>query len=254
MEKRKGPRKLVPKGALKEPTMDRPKVVSRDEWLVARKALLAREKEATRQRDALNAARRALPMVRITKPYVFDGPSGRRSLRDLFGDRRQLIVYHFMFDPSWTEGCKSCSYFADTFNGAVLHLRGRDTAFAAISRAPLAKLEAFQRRMGWTFPWLSSADSDFNYDFHVTFPPEAAAAGTAEYNYEAQGFPSPEAPGASVFLREGDEVFHTYSTYARGLDHMIGTYNLLDLTPLGRNEEGLPYGMDWVRHHDRYEG
>lgn len=231
---------------------DRPRVVARAEWLVARKALLAKEKEATRQRDALSAERRALPMVRLEKPYVFEGPAGRRSLRALFGDRRQLIVYHFMFDPSWSEGCKSCSFFADTFDGAIRHLRGRDTAFAAISRAPLAKLTAFQRRMGWTFPWYSSADSDFNYDFHVTFPPDQAASG--EYNYVAQGFPEPEAPGSSVFLREGDEVFHTYSTYARGLDHLIATYNLLDLTPLGRHEAGLPHTMSWVRHHDRYEG
>ena len=234
-------------------TMHRPDVVSRAEWLVARKRLLTREKEATRQRDALAAERRALPMVRIEKPYAFDGPEGRRSLLDLFTGRPQLIVYHFMFDPTWSEGCKSCSLFADTFNGAVQHLRGRDTAFAAISRAPLEKLLAFQRRMGWSFPWYSSAESDFNYDFHVTFTPEDHAAGRTEYNYVIQRFPESEAPGSSVFLRDGDEVFHTYSTYARGLDHLIGTYNLLDLTPLGRHEEGLPHTMAWVRHHDRYE-
>jgi predicted dithiol-disulfide oxidoreductase (DUF899 family) len=238
---------------VKEKTMDRPNVVSREEWLVARKALLTKEKEATRRRDALAAERRALPMVRIEKPYVFDGPQGRRTLLDLFEGRPQLIVYHFMFDPSWSEGCKSCSLFADTFNGAVQHLRGRDTAFAAISRAPLEKLLAFQRRMGWSFPWYSSVESDFNYDFHVTFTPEDHAAGRTEYNYVIQKFPESEAPGSSVFLREGDEVFHTYSTYARGLDHLIGTYNLLDLTPLGRHEEGLPHTMAWVRHHDRYE-
>jgi predicted dithiol-disulfide oxidoreductase (DUF899 family) len=232
--------------------MSRPEVVSREKWLVARKALLAKEKEATRQRDVLAAERRALPMVRIDKPYVFEGPSGKRTLLDLFDGRRQLIVYHFMFDPSWSEGCKSCSFFADTFNGAILHLRGRDTAFAAISRAPLEKLTTFQRRMGWSFPWYSSAESDFNYDFHVTFPPDAWAAGRTEYNYVVQKFPEPEAPGSSIFLRDGDEVFHTYSTYARGLDHLIATYNLLDLTPLGRHEESLPYTMSWVRHHDRY--
>jgi predicted dithiol-disulfide oxidoreductase (DUF899 family) len=232
--------------------MDQSRVVSRAEWLVARKALLAKEKDATRLRDALAAERRALPLVRIDKPYVFDGPDGKRSLRDLFQGRRQLIVYHFMFDPSWSEGCKSCSFFADTFDGAILHLRGRDTSFAAISRAPLDKLLGFQRRMGWTFPWYSSAESDFNYDFHVTFPPDEIAAGRMEYNYVIQNFPESEAPGSSVFLRDGDEVFHTYSTYARGLDHLIATYNLLDLTPLGRNEEGLPHTMSWVRHHDRY--
>jgi predicted dithiol-disulfide oxidoreductase (DUF899 family) len=233
--------------------MHRPEVVSRDEWLAARKRLLTKEKEATRQRDALAAERRALPMVRIDKPYVFDGPDGRRSLLDLFAGSPQLIVYHFMFDPAWSEGCKSCSLFADTFNGAVQHLRGRDTAFAAVSRAPLEKLLAFQHRMGWTFPWYSSADSDFNYDFHVTFTPEDHAAGRTEYNYVIQRFPESEAPGSSVFLRDGSEVFHTYSTYARGLDHLIGTYSLLDLTPLGRHEEGLPHTMSWVRHHDRYE-
>jgi predicted dithiol-disulfide oxidoreductase (DUF899 family) len=232
--------------------MEHHKVVSREAWLVARKNLLAKEKEATRQRDALAAERRALPMVRIDKRYAFEGPSGTRTLLDLFDGRPQLIVYHFMFDPSWSEGCKSCSLFADTFDGAIRHLGGRDTAFAAISRAPLAKLLAFQRRMGWTFPWYSSADSDFNYDFHVTFPPEDFAAGRTEYNYVVQKFPESEAPGASVFLREGDDVFHTYSTYARGLDGLIATYNLLDLTPLGRHEEGLPYTMSWVRHHDRY--
>jgi len=231
--------------------MDRPRIVSRAEWLVARKELLAKEKQATRQRDALSAERRQLPMVRIEKEYFFDGPEGRRTLRDLFEGRRQLVVYHFMFDASWDEGCKSCSYFADTFNGAIVHLRARDTAFAAISRAPLAKLEAFKRRMGWTFPWFSSANTDFNYDFHVSFRPDEDLS-RAEYNYGKRGFPSSEAPGASVFLHGGSDVFHTYSTYARGLDHMIGTYNFLDLTPLGRNEEGLPYGMDWVRHHDKY--
>ena len=233
--------------------MERPRVVSQAEWLIARKALLAKEKEATRQRDALAAERRRLPMVRIEKDYVFEGPQGRRSLGDLFAGQRQLVVYHFMFDPSWSEGCKICSCFADTFNGAVQHLGARDTAFAAISRAPFAKLDAFQRRMGWSFPWYSSAATDFNYDFHVTFTPAEAAAGTGEYNYVRQRFPEPEAPGASVFLRDGDEIFHTYSTYARGLDHLIGTYNLLDLTPLGRHEEGLPHPMAWIRHHDKYE-
>ncbi len=232
--------------------MNRPHVVSRAEWLAARKALLAKEKDATRQRDALAAERRALPMVRIEKPYAFDGPAEKRTLLDLFEGRSQLIVYHFMFDPSWSEGCKSCSFFADTFNGAILHLRARDTAFAAISRAPLAKLLAFRERMGWTFPWYSSAGSDFNYDFHVTFPPDDLAAGRTEYNYVVQKFPEPEAPGSSVFLRDGDDVFHTYSTYARGLDHLIATYNLLDLTPRGRNEDGLPHPMSWIRHHDRY--
>ena len=227
-----------------------PQTVSREEWLVARKALLDQEKDLDRRRDALSAERRNLPRVKVEQAYAFDAPEGRVTLVDLFAGRRQLVVYHFMFDPSWDEGCKSCSFLADSFDGAARHLPARDTSFVAISRAPLAKLAAFEERMGWSFRWVSSAGSTFNFDYHVSFRPEEQA--NAEYNYKNQGFMSPEAPGLSVFLREGDEVFHTYSTYARGLDHLIGTYNYLDLTPLGRDEESLPYGMSWVRHHDRY--
>jgi len=233
--------------------MNRPKIESREAWTVARKALLAKEKELDRQRDALSAARRELPWVKVDKEYVFLGPSGRTTLPELFDARRQLIVYHFMFDPTWDEGCKSCSYLADNFDRGVAHLGARDTSFAAISRAPLAKLEAFKKRMGWTFRWLSAAETDFNYDYHVSFRPEDVAAGKVEYNYANKPFPMSEAPGVSVFFREGNDVFHTYSTYARGLDHLIGTYNYLDLTPLGRNEQDLPYGMAWLRHHDRYD-
>jgi predicted dithiol-disulfide oxidoreductase (DUF899 family) len=233
--------------------MDLPKIVSRDEWTSARKELLKKEKAFDRERDALSAERRKLPMVRVDKPYVFEGPTGNKSLRDLFDGHRQLLVYHFMFDPSWEEGCKSCSFLADSFNGAALHFGGRDTAFAAISRAALGKIAAFQKRMGWTFPWFSSAKTDFNYDYHVSFRPEDKAAGKVEYNFMKQDFPSAEAPGLSVFLRDGDKVFHTYSTYSRGLDHLIGTYNYLDLTPFGRDEAELPYGMAWVRLHDKYE-
>jgi predicted dithiol-disulfide oxidoreductase (DUF899 family) len=233
--------------------MDRPRIVSRDEWTAARKELLKKEKEFNRQRDALSAERRELPWVKVDKEYVLEDPRGRASLRDLFDGRRQLIVYHFMFDPSWEDGCKSCSYLADNFDGGVVHLAARDVSFVAISRAPLAKLEAFKKRMGWSFRWLSSFDTDFNYDYHVSFRPEDRAAGKLEYNYENKSFPVSEAPGLSVFIREGDDVFHTYSTYARGLDLLIGTYNFLDLTPLGRDEEQLPYGMSWVRHHDKYE-
>jgi predicted dithiol-disulfide oxidoreductase (DUF899 family) len=229
------------------------KTVSHEEWVAARKELLAKEKEFTRQRDALSAARRALPMERVTKEYTFQGAEGRATLRDLFGSRRQLIVYHFMFDPSWDEGCKSCSFLADNFDGSVVHLAARDTAFVAISRAPLAKLQAFKERMGWSFPWLSSFESDFNYDYHVSFRPEDKEAGNVEYNYTKGAFPVSEAPGASVFFREGDQIFHSYSTYARGLDILLSTYNYLDLTPLGRNEADLPYGMAWVRHHDKYD-
>ena len=225
--------------------------VSREEWLKARRALLAREKAFNRERDALSAARRALPMVRVDKRYVFEEPGGTRTLAQLFDGKRQLIVYHFMFAPEWEQGCKSCSYVVDNITGGLVHLAARDTAFVAISRAPLAKLQAFQERMGWKFRWLSSEHSDFNYDFHVSFSPEEMAAKDLEYNYERTSFPSSEAPGVSVFLREGDTVFHTYSTYARGLDVLMNTYNYLDLTPLGRNE-APGAGMAWLRHHDRY--
>ncbi|WP_233808196.1 DUF899 domain-containing protein [Paraburkholderia sp. HP33-1] len=233
-------------------------VVSRTEWLAARKQLLAREKELTRQRDALSAARRDLPMVKLDKAYTFDGPNGRATLRDLFGSHRQLIVYHFMFDPEWEAGCPSCSHCADNFAGAIVHLNARDTAFAVVSRAPLEKIEAFRKRMGWTFPWYSSAGSDFNYDFHVTLD---EAAGSVEHNFEnaatlvkagklwaAQG----ELPGLSVFLRDGANVFHTYSAYQRGLDLLLNTYNYLDLTPLGRQDDDGPNPQAWIRHHDRY--
>lgn len=227
--------------------------VTHEEWVEARKALLEKEKAFTRERDALSAARRALPMVKVEKSYVFEGPSGKRTLHELFEGKRQLIIYHFMFDPSWDEGCKNCSFVADNFEGSIVHLAARDTSFAAVSRAPLAKIEAFKKRMGWSFRWLSSSGTDFNYDYHVSFRPEDVAAKTVEYNYEKKPFPTSEAPGLSVFLREGSDLFHTYSTYERGLDLLINTYNYLDLTPLGRQEEGLPHGMAWVRHHDRYD-
>ncbi|WP_233165982.1 DUF899 domain-containing protein [Archangium sp. Cb G35] len=228
-------------------------VVTREEWVEARRALLAREKAFTRERDALSAARRELPMVKVEKSYLFEEPNGKRSLAELFEGKRQLIVYHFMFDPSWDEGCKSCSFVADNFEGSLVHLSARDTSFAAISRAPFAKLEGFKKRMGWKFRWLSSSGTDFNYDYHVSFRPEDVAARAVEYNYEKKPFSGSEAPGLSVFLREGNDIFHTYSTYARGLDLLINTYNYLDLTPLGRQEQGLPYGMAWVRHHDKYD-
>jgi len=235
--------------------MERPIVASRAEWLAARRTLLAREKDATRQRDALAAARRALPMVRVDTPYTFEGPDGPATLRDLFGDHRQLVVYHFMFAPTWDAGCRSCSYVMDNVEGALAHLAAADTAFVAVSRAPLAKIADFQTRMGWRFPWVSSGESDFNYDFHVTLDD---ARGSVEYNYEPvaelrRRGEVPQAatdmPGFSVFLREGDDVYHTYSTYQRGVDTFLNTYNLLDLTPLGRNEERP---MQWVRYRDLY--
>ena len=243
--------------------MDYPKVVSRDEWLVARKDLLAKEKEFTRQRDALNAERRRLPMVKVDKDYVFEGPDGQLRLCDLFDGRRQLIVYHFMFDPSWDEGCPMCSFLVDNI-GHLAHLHARDTSLAVVSRAPLAKIQPFKRRMGWSFLWYSSFGSDFNYDFDVTLDENVAPV---EYNYRDKAahekaampwFTKGELPGLSVFLREGNAVFHTYSTYARGGDLLIGTYNYLDLTPLGRQEgwggtEDLNQQGDmWVRHHDKY--
>ncbi len=236
--------------------MDNPGVVSRAEWLTARKALLSKEKQATQQRDALSLERRRLPMVRIDKDYAFDGPTGSVRLLDLFEHQRQLIVYHFMFEPSWDEGCPSCSFLADNVAGSFVHLKARDTAFAVVSRASLSKIESFKKRMGWTFPWYSSIANDFNYDFHVTLD---EAAGSVEYNFEdvaalkqAGKIWMDELPGLSVFLRNGDGVFHTYSTYQRGLDILIGTYNYLDLTPLGRHEDGLQWAMEWVRHHDKY--
>ena len=238
--------------------LELPKTVSRAEWLVARKELLKKEKEFTRQRDALSSERRKLPVVKIEKEYIFEGPSGPTSLRDLFASHRQLIIYHFMFDPEWEEGCKSCSHFMDNVAGSVIHLAARDTSFAVISRAPLRKIESFKRRMGWTFPWLSSFGNDFNYDFRVTLDPERP---DYEYNYAdaktllARGriwFPKGEMPGLSVFLRERDNVFHAYSTYQRGLDLPLNTYNLQDLTPLGRQEEGEQI-QRWIRHHDRYQ-
>ena len=239
--------------------MERPRVVSRAEWLTARKELLTLEKAATRGRDALAAARRTLPMVPLETKYVFDGPTGPVSLRDLFDDRSQLIVYHFMFDPSWEEGCKSCSFLADGIAGSIVHLQARDTAFAAISRAPLAKLEAFKARMGWTFPWVSSFGNSFNVDFSVTVDVDGVN-GSGEYNYQPARTQfearriwvrNGELPGLSVFLREGDAVFHTYSAYQRGLDVFLNTYNLLDVTPLGRQEEDGRI-MAWIKLHDRY--
>jgi predicted dithiol-disulfide oxidoreductase (DUF899 family) len=229
-------------------------VVSNAAWLEARKAFLAKEKELTRMRDELSRQRMQLPWERVEKNYVFDGPNGRETLADLFAGKSQLIIYHFMMGPGWPEGCPSCSLLADTIDGCVAHLAERDVTLMAVSRAALPEIEAFKKRMGWRFKWVSSNGSDFNWDYHVSFTKEDAANGTTYYNYAVQPFPSEEAPGTSVFYKdESGDIFHTYSSYARGGDHLIGAYNYLDLAPKGRDEDGLDFTMSWVRHHDRYE-
>ena len=229
------------------------KTVSRDEWVRARKELLTKEKELTRLRDELSQKRREMPWVRVEKDYAFDTAEGRRTLAELFEGRRQLLVQHFMLGPGWEQGCKSCSYMADHADGMTVHLAHRDVTFVAISRAPLAEIERFRRRMGWRFRWVSSNGSDFNYDFGVSFTPEEKARKEIHYNYAKQGFGAEELPGISVFFKDdAGDVFHTYSTYGRGVEVMMGTYNLLDLTPKGRDERDGE-GMAWVRHHDRYE-
>jgi predicted dithiol-disulfide oxidoreductase (DUF899 family) len=232
-------------------TIENPKVVSRAEWLAARKELLVKEKELTRSRDALSQQRRELPWVKIDKPYIFEGPNGKETLSELFAGRSQLIVYHFMLGPGWREGCVGCSFLCDHIDGALLHVLQHDVSFVAVSRAPLAEIEAFKTRMGWKFKWVSSYGSDFNYDYHVSFLKDEIAKGKAYYNFEMQDIPSEELPGTSVFYKDGTGgVFHTYSSYARGGEGFLGTYNFLDITPKGRNETGDM--SDWVRHHDRY--
>jgi len=229
-------------------------VVPQDRWLAARLSLLAQEKEMTRLRDQIARARRALPWVHLKKDYVFDTTAGPRRLSELFDGRHQLLVQHFMLGPDWEQGCPSCSYMSDHLGGMALHLAHRDVSLLAVSRAPIEQIERFRRRMGWTFPWVSAFDSDFNQDFGVSFTPQQVARGSVPYNYTVQAFPAEEAPGISVFYRDDvGSVFHTYSTYGRGVEVMMGTYDLLDLTPKGRDEHNPNYPMDWVRHHDRYE-
>jgi predicted dithiol-disulfide oxidoreductase (DUF899 family) len=233
--------------------MTQHRIVSRADWLAARTEHLAREKEFTRLRDELSRARRELPWVKIDKEYVFDTPAGRKTLAELFEGRSQLIVYHFMFSPDWSEGCPSCSFWADNFAGVIVHLNHRDVTMIAVSRAPLAKLLVYRERMGWNFEWVSSLGSDFNRDFGVTFTPEEIEKGETFYNYRMSKSRMEELPGISVFYRsENGEVFHTYSCYARGLDMLNGAYHYLDLVPKGRDEDGLPYSMAWLRRHDKY--
>ena len=234
--------------------MDSPMVVSQADWLAARKELLKKEKEFTRLRDELSRQRRALPWEKVEKEYVFDGSNGKETLADLFRDKSQLVVYHFMFGPGWQEGCPSCSFLSDHFDGSVVHLAARDVSLVVISRAPLAQIEAFKKRMGWRFKWVSSNATDFNYDYHVSFTQEEMTKGEKYYNYTTQPFPSEEGPGLSVFYKDAaGRVFHTYSSYSRGLDMLIGAYNWLDLVPKGRDEAGLAHTMAWVRHHDKYD-
>lgn len=229
------------------------KVVSISEWTEARKGLLAREKEFTRLRDQLSAARRALPWVRVEKTYLFQDPDGKHTLEQLFGGRSQLIVQHFMLGDGWEQGCKSCSFWADSYDGIDLHLAARDVTFLAVSSAPSPQIEAFKARMGWRFRWVSCAGSDFNRDYHVSFTPEALAQDEVEYNYRRIKLSMTEQPGVSVFFRDADgAVFHTYSCYSRGIDALNGAYQYLDLTPKGRDEDALRFGMEWVRLHDSY--
>jgi predicted dithiol-disulfide oxidoreductase (DUF899 family) len=229
------------------------KIVSREEWTRAHAAHLANEKELTRHRDEVSRQRRELPWVRVEKNYVFDGPNGKERLSDLFDGKSQLIIYHFMFGPEWQEGCTGCSFLADHMDGAIQHLVHHDVSFVVVSRAPFAKLEAFRKRMSWKFKWVSSYLNDFNFNYHVSFSKDDMSRGRIYYNFEERNFESDELPGISVFYKdENGDIFHTFSSYARGGDILLGAYNYLDMTPNGRNEtRGL---MDWVKLHDRYEG
>jgi predicted dithiol-disulfide oxidoreductase (DUF899 family) len=234
--------------------LDTHKIVSQDEWFEARKHLLTQEKEFTRLRDRLSQQRRELPWVKVKKNYVFAGPRGKETLADLFEGRSQLVVYHFMFAPDWEEGCRSCSFWADGFNAIGVHVNHRDVTMVAISRAPIEKLEAFKRRMGWNFKWLSSGNNDFNYDYQVSFTPEALE-NEVGYNYAKQKTDTSDLPGVSVFYQDSEgNIFHTYSAYSRGIDILNPAYNYLDLVPKGRDEAELEWPMAWLRYHDQYEG
>jgi predicted dithiol-disulfide oxidoreductase (DUF899 family) len=229
-------------------------IVTPSEWLAARKELLTEEKQLTRQMDSISAKRRALPWVKVEKNYQFKSRRGDVSLADLFGGKSQLVIQHFMLGPGWEEGCPSCSFMADHTDCMLPHLAQRDVALLAVSHAPLPEIEAFKTRMGWGFEWVSSHGSDFNHDFHVSFTEQEVAGGKVDYNYTMQPFGSTEAPGLSVFIKDADGVvFHTYSVYGRGVELMMGAYRIMDLTPKGRDEDGLEWTMQWVRHHDRYD-
>jgi predicted dithiol-disulfide oxidoreductase (DUF899 family) len=228
-------------------------IVSREEWIDARRKLLAKEKESTRLHDQLSAERRQLPWVKVEENYVFDTPQGKKTLSDLFAGRSQLVVYHFMFGPDWQEGCPSCSFVSDHIDRALPHLAARDVKVVMVSRAPLAKLQAFKQRLGWHFDWVSSHDTSFNHDFRVSFTKEELAQGKVNYNYTLQEFASSEGPGLSVFYKNpAGEIFHTYSTYGRGLDAIMSTYTILDMVPKGRDEGQFSFPMEWIRYSDRY--
>lgn len=230
-----------------------PKIVGRQEWLQQRRELLEQEKKLTQLRDELSQARRELPWVRVDKAYEFETTRGNESLGQLFGEHRQLLLYHFMFGPEWQEGCPSCSFWADNYSGTEAHLAARDIQLVVVSRAPLDRLQAYRERMGWTFDWVSSLDSDFNFDFAVSFTPEELESEKPAYNFDTMPAGTEEAPGLSVFCQDEDgEVFHTYSCYARGLDIFNGAYHHIDVTPRGRNEDDLPWPMAWIRRHDQY--
>jgi predicted dithiol-disulfide oxidoreductase (DUF899 family) len=228
--------------------------VSREEWVAARKKLLKKEKEFTRLRDQLSAERRELPRVRVDKNYVFDSPGGKVKLADLFDGRSQLAVYHFMLGTGWIEGCVGCSFLADHIDAARQHFEHNDLSFAAVSRAPQAEIEAYKKRMGWRFQWVSSSSNDFNFDYHVSFTPDELSKGSVYYNFDTQEYRGrEEAPGLSLFQIDGGTIYHTYSCFARGLEPLLGAYTMIDLAPKGRNENGPNHNLtDWVRHHDRY--
>jgi len=233
--------------------LDNHQIVSQNEWIEARKILLQKEKEFTELRDQLSQQRRDLPWVEVDKEYVFDGANGKETLSDLFDGRSQLIVYHFMYDPTWHAGCPSCSFWADNFNGIVVHLNQRDVTMIGVSRAPYNKIDSYKKQLGWNFKWISSFDTDFNFDYFVSFTPEEFAKKKASYNFISQDPRISEREGVSVFYKDpSGKIFHTYSTYARGLDILNTAYNYLDLVPKGRDEDGYDFPMAWVRRHDEY--
>jgi predicted dithiol-disulfide oxidoreductase (DUF899 family) len=233
--------------------LDNHQIVSKDEWIAARKVLLKKEKEFTALRDQLSQQRRDLPWVAVDKEYVFDGPNGKETLSDLFDERNQLIVYHFMYDPNWDLGCPSCSFWADNFNNIIVHLNQRDVTMIAVSRAPYSKIAAYKKRMGWDFKWVSSFDTDFNHDYYVSFTSDELEKKEGFYNFTIQDPTVSELPGVSVFYKDpSGKIFHTYSAYSRGIDILNNTYNYLDIVPKGRDEDGYEFSMAWVRRHDEY--